>query len=309
LSYLAKKEFGKILILGLKGSGKTTIIKTVTEGYIPQKEDVYLPTIDYERKKVDIANKELILFDVGGQTTFIDRYTNELSEFIFSGVKVLIFVIDSIEIKDISRAKVYLDLALSKLAHYSPTASAYLFQHKTDLIPENLREEVRNTIYEHLAVATSMHLNYYETSVYDKSIFQSIGKVFADASEAEKTIKPLLETFTSHNTAEMAQIYTKDGIPLIQIDSMLNFNHISLTDIKRVFNDVLQNLADSKDQLSTSILFESYDRVFIVKYIEIGLIILLGFRKDLLKERNESVPSLYSKVLTFCSQLESQIDV
>ncbi|MHA2173469.1 MAG: ADP-ribosylation factor-like protein [Candidatus Hodarchaeales archaeon] len=307
MSYLAKKEVGKILILGLQASGKTTIIQTVTEGHIPKKEEKYLPTIDHERKKVVIAGTELIIFDLGGQTIFLDRFTSELSDFIFSGVEVLIFVIDSFEIKDISRAKVYLDLSLNKLVQYSPTASAYLFQHKTDLIPDNLREEVRETIFDHLVVDTPVQLKYYETSVYNRSIFHAMGRVFAEASDAIKTVKPLLETFGRHNIVEMAQIFTKEGIPIIQIENISKFDHISLIEVRKVLNDVLQSIANSVDQISTSILFESLDRVFIIKYTEIGLVLILGFRKDLLKERNESVTSLYNKVLAFCTQLESII--
>jgi signal recognition particle receptor subunit beta len=257
------------------------------------------------RKKIVIAGKELIIFDLGGQTNFLDRFTTELSDFIFSGVKGLIFVVDSMEIKEISRAKYYLDIALKHLVKYSPNASTYLFQHKTDLIPGKLREEVNKTINDHLLVNTTAEIKYYETSVYDTTILNAMGQVFAEASEVEETIKPLVETFCSHNEVEMAQVFTKEGVPLIHTKDTLKFNNVSLPEVKKVLNSIVKNLANSVDQTSSSVLFESNNRVFIFKFTESGLILLLGFHKDHLNEKHEPLPTLFSKVLKFSLQLEN----
>jgi GTPase SAR1 family protein len=305
LSYLTKKEVSKILILGLEASGKTTIINTTTEGIIPKKDEEYLPTIDYVRKKVVIAGKELIIFDLGGQTGFLDRFTTELSEFIFTGVKSLVFVVDSVDVKQISSAKYYLDIALQKLSEYSPDAVAYLFQHKTDLIPGKLREEVNKTISDHLLVDAPADLKYYETSVYDPSIFNAMGKVFAGASNVGESLRPLVETFIGHNEVEMAQVFTKEGVPLIHTEETMKINYISLPEVKKVFNSVVQNLANSEDQLSSSVLLESNNRIFIFKFTESGLILFLGFHKDHLQEKVEPIPSLFSKVSKFSLQLEN----
>ncbi|MFX0186093.1 MAG: ADP-ribosylation factor-like protein, partial [Candidatus Hodarchaeota archaeon] len=261
MSYLAKKKTSKVLILGLQESGKSTIIKVVTEGYIPKRDERYLPTIDYERKQKVIAGTELTIFDLGGQTAFLDRFTGELSEFIFSGVKALVFVVDSIEIRDISRAKYYLDLSLEKLKQFSPTASVYLFQHKADLIPKKLRDEVRKTIHEYLSAGVSQRMKYYETSVFSDSIFRAMGEVYAEASGARKTLRPLLETFIHHNAADMAQIFTKEGAPLTQVDNVSTFDHVSLTEVRDFFDAVVKRLANSENNTSSSILLESNRRV------------------------------------------------
>ena len=308
MSYLAKKDINKILILGLQASGKTTIINAVTEGYIPKEEDTYHPTIDYDRKKLLIAGHEIVIFDMGGQTSFLDRFTDGLSDLIFTGVKALIFVVDSMKVKDLKLAKYYLDVSLAKLVEYSPTAFAYLFQHKTDLIPEKLKGEVRKTITYHLFVDLPLHLRYYETSVFTPSIFTAIGDVFAKTYGVNDTLRPLLETFIQHNEAETAQIFTIAGVPLIQIENLTTFEHISLAEIRKVFDAVVQNLANSADQTSSSVLFESSDRVFIVKFIESGLVLFLGFHKDKLQEKHELLPSLFNKVLAFSVQLENMIE-
>jgi GTPase SAR1 family protein len=304
LSYLPKKDINKILILGLQASGKTTIINVVTEGHSPSEDDDYLPTIDYERKKIVIAGQEIVIFDMGGQTLFLDRFTDGLSDLIFTGVKALIFVVDSVKVKEIEQAKYYLDVSLAKLVEYSPTAYAFLFQHKTDLIPEHLRNEARETISDHLLVNLPIHVKYHETSVYTSSIFTAMGDVFGKTYGVTESLIPLLDTFIQHNNVEVAQIFTKTGVPLIQVENVLKFDHITLKEVKKVFDALVQNLANSIDQTSSSILFESNNRVFVIKFLKSGLALFLGFQRELLKEKREQLPVLLSKVLSFCQQLE-----
>ena len=308
MSYLTRKKTSKILILGLAQSGKSTIIRVVTEGKIPSKEEPYHATIDYERKQKTIAGTELTIFDLGGQTAFLDRFTGELSEFIFSGVKSLVFVVDSIEIKDISRAKYYLDLSLKKLSQFSPEASIFIFQHKTDLIPKKLKDEVRKTINDYLSSGVTKEIKYSSTSVFDDSIFRAMGDVYAEASGARKTLRPLLETFIRHNGADMAQIFTKEGAPLTKVKDISRFEHITLSEVKEFFDAVVERLAASKNETSTSVLVESDRRVFIIRFMESGLALFFGFPKDRLSEKNEQIPSLYNKVLAFSSQLRSMIE-
>jgi Ras-related GTP-binding protein A/B len=298
LSYLAKKKTSKVLILGLARSGKSTIIRAVTEGKIPRKDEDYNATIDYERKQKVIAGTELTIFDLGGQTAFLDRFTGELSEFIFSGVKTLVFVVDSIDIQGISRAKYYLDLSLKKLSQYSTNASVFIFQHKTDLVPKKLKNEVRKTINDYLSAGVTQRMKYYETSVFSDTIFQAMGEVYAEASGARKTLRPLLETFIHHNAADMAQIFTREGAPLTRVEDISRFDHVSLTEVKEFFDAVSKKLANSEDQESTSVLLESNNRVIIIRFIEGGLALFFGFPK-------EPIPSLYNKVLAFSSQLKS----
>ena len=305
MSYLARKKTSKILILGLAESGKSTIIKVVIEGKVPKKGESYKATIDYERKQKVIAGTELTIFDLGGQTAFLDRFTGELSEFIFSGVKALVFVVDSIQIPDISRAKYYLDLSLKKLDQYSPDAKVFIFQHKSDLVPKNLKSEVKKTISEYLLQGVKREIKYDTTSVFSDSIFKAMGDVYAEASGARKTLRPLLETFIRHNSADMAQIFTKEGAPLTKVENISKFDHVALTEVREFFDAVVKRLSNSENETATTILLESERRVFFIRFMENGLALFFGFPKDRLREKNEPIPSLYNKVLAFSSQLTS----
>ncbi|MFX1514514.1 MAG: ADP-ribosylation factor-like protein, partial [Promethearchaeota archaeon] len=120
------KTSDKILLLGLAESGKTTILKVVTEGYKPEKKAGYTATHNYERKYTSLFGTSVTFFDLGGQVAFLDRFTGELASFIFSEVSAFIFVIDTIQVGDLSRAKYYFELALTKLKDFSPSALCYV---------------------------------------------------------------------------------------------------------------------------------------------------------------------------------------
>ena len=88
----------------------------------------------------------------------------------------------------------------------------------------------------------------------------------------------------------------------------MKFDHISLSEVKNFFDAVVERLAASENEKSTSVLVESDLRVFIIRFMESGLALFFGFPKDRLKEKNEQIPSLYNKVLAFSSQLRSMIE-
>lgn len=171
----------KILLFGLAESGKSTILKAIIEGKPPAKNELSRPTIDYERRVLIFDESEITFFDLGGTTGFLDRFTGELSEFIFSGVKVLIFVLDSIKIPDISRAKYYFDLCLKKIEKYSPETSVVIFQNKIDLIPRKMRKEIYHTCRDYILTGIKKPIQYYETSIFTCSIVIAMSTVFQQA--------------------------------------------------------------------------------------------------------------------------------
>ncbi len=174
--------------MGLAESGKTTITKfpllNLLNHSFPTKDERFHATIDYERHKLAFGDKEIEIFDLGGMTSFLERFTGQLAEFIFLNVKAFVFIVDSIEIKNVSWAKYFFDLALKQLTRYSPMARIFVFQHKSDLVPKHMRAEVRNTIEEYIVSGTKHiirenPINYYETSVFTSSIIQAIDGVMS----------------------------------------------------------------------------------------------------------------------------------
>ena len=119
-------------------SEKSTILGMVTDRRVPSTHESFPPTIDYSRKGLSVNNVQITFFDLSGRSGFLDRFTGELSESIFSGVLSLVYVVDSIKMKDIYRTKYYLDRCVEKIDQYSPEAAVVIFQHKYDLVPKKV---------------------------------------------------------------------------------------------------------------------------------------------------------------------------
>lgn len=144
---------------------------------------LYHPTIDFETHNQWIKDTEIVFWDLAGVDTFFDRFVgrdpeNDLSKAIFSEVDTLVYVIDSIEIKDMAQNRMYLKLCLENVTKYSPMAAMFILQHKTDLIPTKMREEVHNTIKDYLFKDIKQNFWYYETSMVNTSIVVAMCAVY-----------------------------------------------------------------------------------------------------------------------------------
>jgi Ras-related GTP-binding protein A/B len=140
-------------------------------------------TIDYETHTQIINNTEIEFWDLGGATAFLDRFVgqdpdSDISNIIFKNMDTLVYVVDSIEIKDITQSRKYLKLCLKKTTKYSPMAAIFILQHKVDLIPRKMREEVYHTIKDYLFKEITQHLWYYETSMVNTSIVVAMCAVY-----------------------------------------------------------------------------------------------------------------------------------
>lgn len=158
----------KILLFGVGLPGKTTICRWLFNEITDLTP--FHATIEYERREQIINNTTITFFDLGGRTAFCDRFVGELAEFIFTKVTTLVFVVDSRELKDMARVKYYLDRCVEKIDQYSPEATVLIFQHKVDLIPPELREEVYHTTKDYLLKGIKKNIPYYETSLLNSSI-------------------------------------------------------------------------------------------------------------------------------------------
>ncbi|OLS26890.1 MAG: hypothetical protein HeimC3_06470 [Candidatus Heimdallarchaeota archaeon LC_3] len=199
----------KIIIMGLAESGKTTIVKVSAEGYVPQKQAPYSATIDYKRKTYTMFGTKISLFDLGGQKSFLDRFTGDLAEFIFSKVAVMIYVFDVINMPKISLAKYYYDLGLQTLKKYSPEAKVHILFHKVDLIEKGKTEEFVKNIKEFLELDDTYPIH--ETSVYDKSIFTAMENIIDTSAQGPESFETIFQKFEMQNKEFIDQMVLIDG--------------------------------------------------------------------------------------------------
>lgn len=305
---IPQSEPNKVIMIGLSESGKTTIIKVITEGYIPEKKAKYTATLDYERKKISLMGEKLTLFDLGGQKALLDRFTGELAQFIFSNVKALIFVVDVVDISRMSRAKYYLDLTLKNLNLFSPSAPVYTFLHKIDLFTYEKPQELENftsDIKTYLTADLRQSISFFETTVFSDSIYTAFGKIFAEVSKSHKPIESALNKFIQENsnTVKMIQIFSENWVPLVDNS---NFTNLSVRHTKNKLITTLQEISSKKEN-AKSALMESEEIIYIVKFLSNGTSLFLGIPQKNLKESNENIGNLYNKVSLLSEELESNV--
>ncbi|MHA1130063.1 MAG: ADP-ribosylation factor-like protein, partial [Candidatus Helarchaeota archaeon] len=124
----------KVLIMGLRSAGKTSLVKHVFEG--KDWEDVkdlkpteFVNTVEYKYRGL----LEVTIFDAGGQKQFIYSYfTDQWSGRIFSKVGIFIWVLDSSDNSTFKEALVELQKALVNLNKYSPECRKFVVASKYD---------------------------------------------------------------------------------------------------------------------------------------------------------------------------------
>ena len=99
-----EKSFTKILLMGNKGSGKTSIKSIIFQQKLPKDTIKLAPTNEIEEIHVNIMGSiNINLIDCCSKDEYNNKYFDTKKEKIFSKVDILIFVIDAFEfIKDIN---------------------------------------------------------------------------------------------------------------------------------------------------------------------------------------------------------------
>ena len=140
LSYLKKmktaQKESKLLILGLDCSGKTTILKSVSDENINNLK----PTQGFNIKNLKINGIDLSVWDLGGQKILRKYWSNY-----FQNCNALIYVIDAADEDRLKEAGIELDILLKEAQLKG--VPVLVFANKQDLVhalgPDEITEIVK----------------------------------------------------------------------------------------------------------------------------------------------------------------------
>ena len=101
-----EKSFIKILLMGNKGSGKTSIKSIIFQQKLPKDTIKLAPTNEIEEIHVKImGNININLIDCCSKDEYNNKYFNSKKDKIFSKVDILIFVINAFEFINASNSE------------------------------------------------------------------------------------------------------------------------------------------------------------------------------------------------------------
>jgi GTPase SAR1 family protein len=140
----------KTLIFGPSNAGKTSLMRTVSQGYSFVRVIDLPPTRGISRENYLFRGLlEITIWDAGGQEKYMDRYFSEgQKEAIFSDVEIPVFMIDSTAMEQ--RHTEFFKQFLHNILEFSPNIHAiYIFFNKVDLPlaqPDLILHEFRNIL-------------------------------------------------------------------------------------------------------------------------------------------------------------------
>ncbi|KAL5103912.1 Ras-related GTP-binding protein D [Taenia crassiceps] len=209
----------KIFLMGLKGSGKSSIQKVVFHKLAPA-ETLYLESTN-KIEKNDISDCSFIKFqiwDFPGHIDFCD--SNFLSDTLFSDSGAIVFVIDAQD--DYMSALHRLTSTVEYAYKKNPKIKYEVFIHKVDCLLDDQKIEIQRDIAQRVnnivddIVASHNPVNYnssnvtigfHLTTIYDHSVFEAFSKVVQKLIPYLDAFEDLLNIFISSSMLDKAFLF------------------------------------------------------------------------------------------------------
>ncbi len=232
----------KIVVLGLSQSGKTSIRQVVFEGFAPEATSMNPATVRINRKLFNLAGSAINLFDVGGQSNYLNEVFEQYKERTFSDVKAFIFVIDISDASNIMRSKYYFDLTMENAKQLSEGARIYVFAHKMDVVPPNKREPVLQSIKDIFEIDKFTNADLFATSIFEDTIWDAMQQVIAYVFPKDDTKSVKIKEAFSKQDLVFLSLSTAQGLMLYsQPERYTGFNFVKLkNDLAKMFSPTLQ---------------------------------------------------------------------
>ncbi|KEG09727.1 putative small GTPase [Trypanosoma grayi] len=207
----------KVLLMGLRKSGKSSIQKVVFEGMQPH-DSVNLPTTVQPDKSTvhsnDFVNFEV--WDFPGQYDPFDPSNagSYDAEQLLDNCGAIVFVMDCRELIDDSRARL-LDTVYAAY-QYNPELCVEVFIHKVDALSEDhqtdllasLQRRVEAEAKQRLENTAPLRLNFNLTSIYDHSVFQAFSLVVQRLMKLQSPyITELLQMLNSNSNVDLSYLF------------------------------------------------------------------------------------------------------
>jgi len=170
-------QSSKVLFIGLTQSGKTSIIHVVFSGWNPSDTKEIPTTIDFSKQVKQFHDMNIFIYDIGGQTYFLEQALKTSKSLLFSEVSALFFVVDVTNLWAYQKAREYFLWSLRNAREMSNKVKISVLAHKIDLIPEEDREIAISQLSEALNLSEIQDVKIYGTSIYDNSISRLVEEI------------------------------------------------------------------------------------------------------------------------------------
>eukprot|EP00299_Pterocystis_sp_00344_P001018 c1067_g1_i1.p1 GENE.c1067_g1_i1~~c1067_g1_i1.p1 ORF type:complete len:185 (+),score=19.30 c1067_g1_i1:37-591(+) len=141
----------RLLMVGLDGAGKTTILNKLKLGVSNEKQPSTVPTLGFNVQTVKFHNIKLQVWDVGGQDSI-----RPLWRHYFTGSQALIYVVDSHDRVRLDKAKQEFDRIINDRA--MTDVPVLVFANKSDLADSMPAGELSEALELHKLTGKTHHI-------------------------------------------------------------------------------------------------------------------------------------------------------
>ncbi|KAF2735661.1 ras-related GTP-binding protein-like protein C [Polyplosphaeria fusca] len=198
----------RLLLMGQRRSGKSSISSVVFHK-LPPGETLYLETTTHIKKESMHSFMDFQVWDLPGQFNYFDPEFDV--ENIFDEIGALIWVIDAQDeyLEAIGR----LNQTILNLQSRYPSINIEVFVHKVDGLSEDYKSDTFRDIIQRVQDELSDHgyenapVSFYQTSIYDHSIFEAFSKVIQKLIPQLPTLEALLNSLCAACRIEKAYLF------------------------------------------------------------------------------------------------------
>lgn len=237
------KHKPKLLLMGLKRSGKSSISSVVFRKMAPQ-DTLFLEATTTIHKESMQSFMDFQVWDMPGQIDYLDGSFDVDS--IFTGVGGIVWVIDAQDnyMEPIGRVT---DTIL-QLTELYPEIKYSIFIHKTDSLTEDFREDTIRDIMQKTSDELfdsgleNPPVNFFATSIYDHTIFEAFSKVIQGLVPQLPIYEALLNTVAA--SCRFQKVYIIDVMSKVYIASDATPSDLSTYELCSDFVNAIMDLSD-----------------------------------------------------------------
>ncbi|KAF2799713.1 hypothetical protein K505DRAFT_53017 [Melanomma pulvis-pyrius CBS 109.77] len=233
----------RLLLMGQRRSGKSSISSVVFHK-LPPSETLYLETTTRIKKESMHSFMDFQVWDFPGHLDYFDPAFDV--DNIFEEIGALIWVIDAQD--EYLEAIMRLNTTILNLQHSYPNINVEVFVHKVDGLSEDYKGDTFRDIIQRVQDELSDHgyenapVSFYQTSIYDHSIFEAFSKVIQKLIPQLPTLEALLNSLCS--TCHIEKAYLFDIMSKIYIATDTSPTDIGSYEICSDYIDVVIDVSE-----------------------------------------------------------------
>ncbi|KAI9598299.1 Gtr1/RagA G protein conserved region-domain-containing protein [Syncephalis fuscata] len=210
----------RLLLMGLRRSGKSSIQKVVFHKMAPN-DTLYL---DSTRKLIKDDVVSFIEFQVWDFPNDFDLFDPTFDAFaVFGQIGTLVYVIDAQDDYTDSLSKLH--MIIVRAFDCNQNISFEVFIHKVDGLSDDFKFDIQRDIQRRLMDELAdegledVQINFYLTSIYDRSIYEACSKVVQKLIPQLPTLENLLDMLCSNSGIEKAFLFDIESKLYLATDS------------------------------------------------------------------------------------------